>query len=248
MAKSETLPSGQKPPIDWDKGRAMYESGTMSLTQISKALGCTDSAVSMRASRYGWVRDPAGVARVQDERARLLAASTQEQRDKVVAITASMQSKVLVGHRKDIERARRVVSVLLDELSLISDPAAQHHLEHLGELLADPDENGKLDKLNKAYRRVISISERVSGINTLSTALKTLIMLERQAYNIEGALVDPEAERPQEEVVKGLDKIMDKFNQVLAMQAPAQAPAAVPLVEVIDVPRQNQASAPARAV
>lgn len=223
--------------FDWDKGKAMYESGVASLRQIAKELGCTDSAVANRASRHGWVRDPLGAARLADERARVLAVSSQAERDRVVAITAAMQSQVLVEHRKDIARARRLVSMLLDELGSISDPAAQEHLDHLGDLLAEPDENGKLDKLARVYRRVISISERVSGINTLATALKTLIMLERQAFNIEGALVDPEAPKDQAEVVKGLDAIMDKFNQVLGMQAPAPQEAPLPKAEVIiDVP------------
>ena len=241
------MTSSEKKSIDWVKGQEMYESGACSLGQIAKVLGCSDSAVSMRANRYGWTRDPAGLARLADERAARLALSSKEEREKVIAITAQMQSSVLVAHRKDIARARAVVSTLLDELSGVSDPAAQESLEHLGDLLAEPDENGKLDKLNKVYRRVISMQERINGINTLSTALRTLIMLERQAFNIEGALVDPETPRPEAEVVKGLDKIMDKFNQVLALQAPVQ-PEPAPLVEVIDVSRSNQAPAPARTV
>jgi predicted transcriptional regulator len=241
----------EKAPFDWIKGQEMFESGVCSLNQIARTLGCSDSAVSQRASRYGWTRDPAAVARLADERARLLSLSSKEERDKVIAVTASMQSQVLVGHRKDIARSRRVVSVLLDELGSISDPASQDALDHLGDLLAEPDENGKLDKLNKVYRRVISMSERIAGINALSTALKTLIMLERQAFNIEGALVDPTAERPQEDVVKGLDKIMDKFNQVLALQAPQEpvsAPTTLVIIEDVNVSRPHQAPATARAV
>jgi predicted transcriptional regulator len=228
---------------DWPKGRAMFESGVSSLTQIAKVLGCTAAAVSMRASRDGWVRDPLGVARLADERNAKLAASTKAERDRVIEITASMQSKVLVGHREDIKRARRVVSLLLDDLTNISTPEAQEHLDHLGDLLAEPDEHGNLDKLNKAYRKVISIGDRISGINTLSTALKTLIMLERQAFNIEGALVDPEATKDTADVVKGLDTIMAKFDAVLALQAPAPEPEII-----IDVSRPVKEPAPARAV
>ena len=233
------------PPIDWAKGQAMYESGACSLGQIAKALGCTDSAVSMRAGRYGWTRDPAGIARLADERAARLALSSKEEREKVIAVTAQMQSKVLVGHRKDIARARAVVSTLLDELGSVSDPAMQANLDHLGDLLAEPDENGKLDRLNKVYRRVISMQERINGVNTLSTALRTLIMLERQAFNIEGALVDPDVTKDTQEVVKGLDTIMAKFDQVLAMQAPAPE---VVIIEDVNVSRPTEAPATARAV
>jgi hypothetical protein len=235
-----------EPQFDWTKGQAMFESGVNSLSQIAKVLGCTSAAVSLRATRYGWVRDPLGLAKLADERARLLAQSTQESRDKVVAVTASMQSQVLIGHRKDIARARKIVSMMLDELTGISTPEHQESLAHLGDLLAQPDERGNMDKLNKVYNKVISIPDRIQGINGLSTALKTLIMLERQAFNIEGALVDPEAERPQEAVVKGLDAIMDKFNQVLALQAPQEPVSATEIV--IDVSRSPEAPTPARAV
>lgn len=239
---------GQPAQYDWVQGRAMFEAGVMSLAQIAKVLGCTAAAVSMRASRDGWTRDPLGVAKLADERAARLAASTKAERDRVIAITASMQSQVLVGHRKDIARARQVVSILLDELSGVSDPASADALDHLGDLLAAPDENGKLDALAKVYRRVISMPERIAGINALSTALRTLIMLERQAFNIEGALVDPDATKAPDEVVKGLDKIMDKFNQVLALQAPSPVEKEIVIIEDVNVSRPAKAPAPARAV
>ena len=116
-------------------------------------------------------------------------------------------------------------------------------------VLAEPDENGKLDKLNKVYRRVISMQERINGVNTLSTALRTLIMLERQAFNIEGALVDPDVTKDTQEVVKGLDTIMAKFDQVLAMQAPAPTTTdIVVVIEDVNVSRPTEAPATARAV
>lgn len=237
--------AGPPPQFDWFKGQSMYESGVCSIRQIAKALGCSDAAVSNRASRYGWTRDPLGVAKLQDERARMVAAATQESRDKVIAITASMQSQVLVGHRKDIARARKLVSVLLDELTGLSDPAAQENLENLGDLLANPDERGNLDKLNRVYTKVISMPERIAGINGLSTALKTLIMLERQAYHIEGALVDPEATKAPDEVVKGLDAIMDKFNMVLGMQVQVPEPLAdTPLIIDVAAPHGSPVNVP----
>ena len=228
--------------FDWAKGQALYEAGLHSIAKIARELGCSDAAVAARVQRYGWTKDPDALARRAEERERLLARSTQEDRDRVIAISASMQSTVLVAHRSDIKTARTLVSKLLEELSTIT--TENQTLRELGELMHAPDDRG-MDKLNAAYRKVISLPERVTGLNTLSTALKTLIMLERQAFNIEGALVDPEAERPKDDVVKGLDKIMDKFNEVLALQAPQPS---APTEIVLDVSRSNQAPATERAV
>jgi hypothetical protein len=233
-----TEPAG----YDWVKGQALYEAGLVSLAKIARELGCSDSAVALRANRYGWLRDPGARAKVVAEREEIMAKQVKEERTKIVAVTAHMQSTVLVRHRTDIQRARAVVSSLLDELTEVT--SNKQVFQDLGELMHSPDDRG-IDRLNAAYKKIISLPERASTLNTLSTALKTLIMLERHAYSIEGRLEDPEAERPQEDVVKGLDKIMDKFNQVLALQV---QPAAAPLTEVIDVPTTTPRATTASAV
>jgi hypothetical protein len=217
----------------------------VSQADIARDIGVTDSYVSQRASREGWIRDPLLLTRVAHERERQLAEKAEQARNEVITITARQQSDVLVRQRSDIGRARNVVSMLLDEVTAVS--ANPQLFEELGDLLHAPDERG-VDKLNTLYRRVISITERSTVVNTLATALKTLIMLERQAFDITGALEDPEATRPAAEVVRGLDKIMDKFNEVLALQAPqatgSQALPETPTidVEVVNVSRPHKAA------
>lgn len=225
---------------DWVYARAQFEAGE-SQADIAKDIGVSDTAVSLRASREGWVRDPLLLTRIAHERERQLAEKAEQARTEVITITARQQSDVLVRQRADIQRGRNVVSMLLDEVTKVS--ANPQLFEELGELMASPDDRG-VDKLNTLYRRVISITERSTVVNTLATALKTLIMLERQAFDITGALEDPEATRPTADVVRGLDKIMDKFNEVLALQAPqVPEPAAQVLdIEVVNVPRPAEAA------
>lgn len=248
MASSSNSPPGNSPPgnplaalartrapapqqYDWVLGKDLYEAGIMSLNQIARKLGCSDSAVSAQATRNCWIRDPHARARVVAEREERLLKEERNRREELIIISAAMQSRLIAGHRKDIASARAVVSGLLLEVSKITTD--QELFDNLGEFMSSPDDRG-VDKLNKAYKRVISLPERAACLNTLATALKTLIMLERQAYNIEGRLEDPEVPKATEEVIQGLDKIMDKFNEVLAMQVPAPEPDLV-----IDVPRQE---------
>jgi hypothetical protein len=206
--------------------------GLRPLTDIAKDIGESDANVATRAQRRGWVRDPTAKQRMIQLRDEKVLAETEAARSEVIAVTAQMQSTILIGHRKDIARARRLVGLLLDELCQVTENVAV--FEELGEILREPDDRGR-DKRNDVYRRVLSMTERVSSLNTLATALKTLVLLERQTFGIEGLIEDPEATRPTEAVVKGLDKIMDRFDQVLAMQSPVAPPPPTNLQVIVDV-------------
>lgn len=237
---------GPAPVYDWVKGQQLYEAGILSINQIAKQLGCSDSAVANMASRKGWLRDPTARAKVEAERQALIAKESEQVKTEIISISARQQADVLVQHRKRIAIAQKVVTDLLEEVSKIS--SEQELFDELGELMNSPDERG-IDRLNKAYRRVISLPERASCLNTLATALKTLIMLERQAFGIEGRLEDPETPKDTTEVVRGLDAIMDKFNQVLAQQVPVSPEGrAAELPVIIDVSPTPQAATAISAV
>ncbi len=114
----------------------------------------------------------------------------------------SLIANVRMEHRGDIKRARQITNALFDELGAeCADVAA---LEKLGELMFDPDDKGQ-DKLNEIYHKVISMPERVKSVKALSDALKNLIGLERQAYDIDG----PEGDNS----VKQLSDLMDSLSQ-----------------------------------
>jgi len=215
---------------DWAWAQAEYETGITPTSKIAKALGVTDTAVVLRAQRKAWVRDPLArakiAAQVQANEVAAFKLDQDKRQQEIIAVTAQMQSSVLVSHRKDIQTARSLVSALLTECLLVTTDIQV--LEELAEVMHEPDDRGR-DRLNAAYKRVISLPERTTAINTLSTALKTLVLLERQAFGISGLIEDPDAVRAPAEVTRGLDNIMAKFDAVLALQAPT------PKTEVIVV-------------
>jgi hypothetical protein len=218
---------------DWAWAQSAYQSGIMSIGDIAKELGESIGKLTAYAQRNGWVRDPAGPTRAKLERQAVLAEQALVEQKKIERITAYQQAAVLRDHRADIQHARRLAQTLLAELTEISLNVAL--FDELGDALRSEDDRGR-DKLNDMYRKVLKLPERSATLASLAQTLKVLIMLERQAFDIEGMLVDPEATRPQVEVTKGLDALMDKFNQVLGMQAPAPAPE---LTQVIDVSPSN---------
>ena len=145
--------------IDWERIELDYRAAIKTLRQIADEHGITHVAIAKRAKRDGWTRDLA--ERIQakaDElvtKAAVTTAVTAETRiaeKAVVEANAQAVAAVRLAHRHDIQRARKVTSLLLDELEQQSDPATVDLLQSLGELLRNPDDSGQ-DRLNDLYTR-----------------------------------------------------------------------------------------------
>lgn len=99
----------------------------------------------------------------------------------IVETNALMIAEKVISQREDVKRARSIVQKLFAEVEAECDH--KEDFANIGELLADPDANGR-DRLNDLYRAAISLPERVKSAKALSEALKTLIELERKILRI----------------------------------------------------------------
>lgn len=179
---------------DWEAIESAYRAGLLSIREIASQQGITHGAINKRAKRDGWERDLK--AKIKAKADALV--SKREVSNKVSTETATSErilieanaeviATVRMEHRGDIRRARTLANSLFDELGAqCGDVAA---LEQLGDLMFDPDDNGR-DRLNELYHKVISLPGRVKSMKDLSDTLKTLIGLERQAYDIDGPTGD----------------------------------------------------------
>ena len=174
---------------DWEAIESAYRAGVMSLREIASQHNISEGAIRKRAKRDDWSRDlnakikarSDDMVRKQEVRRQVRSETTLSERVLIEA-TAEVITNVRMEHRGDIRRARELANALFDELSAeCADVAA---LEKLGELMIEPDDNGR-DKLNELYRAVISLPERVKSAKALSETLKNLIGLERQAYGLD---------------------------------------------------------------
>ena len=187
---------------DWEAIETAYRAGVMSLREIASQHGISEGAIRKRAKRDDWSRDlnakvkerADDLVRKAEVRKQVRTETTLSERVLIEA-TAEVIATVRMEHRGDIKRARQITNALFDELGAeCADVAA---LEKLGELMLNPDDKGQ-DK-------VISMPERVKSVKALSEALKNLIGLERQAYDIDG----PEGDNS----VKQLSDLMDSLSQ-----------------------------------
>jgi hypothetical protein len=179
----------------------------MSIREIASQHGITHGAINKRAKRDGWERDlkakikaKADALVSKREVSKQVSTETATNERILIEANAEVIANVRMEHRGDIRRARNIASSLFGELEAqCADVGA---LEQLGELMLSPDDKGQ-DKLNEIYHKVISMPGRVKSMKDLSDTLKTLIGLERQAYDIDGQTGD--------EASKKLSDLMDEL-------------------------------------
>ncbi|HHH0687436.1 TPA: hypothetical protein ACPZQD_004079 [Yersinia enterocolitica] len=196
-------------PADWEAIESAYRAGLMSLREIASQHNISEGAIRKRAKRDDWSRDLSAkikeraedLVRKEEVRKQVRTETTLTERVLIEA-SAEVIANVRMEHRGDIRRAREITNALFDELG--AECADIESLRKLGELMLDPDENGR-DRLNEVYQSIIALPERVKAVKALSDAMKNLIGLERQAYDI--------GEDKGDNVVSKLSDLMDSLSQ-----------------------------------
>ncbi|MFP1759822.1 hypothetical protein [Lonsdalea quercina] len=194
---------------DWEAIESAYRAGLMSIREIASQHGITHGAINKRAKRDGWERDlkakiKAKADALVSKREVSSKVSTETATNERILIEANAEviATVRMEHRGDIRKARNIANSLFDELE--AECADVGALQELGALMHQPDDKGQ-DKLNEIYHKVISMPGRVKSMKDLSDTMKTLIGLERQAYDIDGQEGDNS--------VKKLSDLMDSLSQ-----------------------------------
>jgi hypothetical protein len=183
---------------DWERIEQLFRAGLLSVREIASACGVSHTAINKRAKAEGWERDlkakiKAKADSLVSKREVSSKVSTEQLATErgIVEANAEVIANIRMAHRSDITRSRRIANKLLDELEGLTDNRVL--FEELGELMRDPDDKG-FDRRNELYGKVISLSGRTKTMKELSETLKTLVLLERQAYDLESAGdVDPAA-------------------------------------------------------
>jgi chaperonin cofactor prefoldin len=174
---------------DWGLIEADYRAGIKTLRQMASEHGITEGAIRKRAKREDWERDLEAKIRekadalVRNEAVRSEVREQNRVPEKdIVEANAVLQATIRREQRKDIQRSRKLVMSLLDELEEQTDNRELY--KQLGELMFKPDDKG-VDKLNELYQKVISLGGRTSTMKSLAESLKTLVGLEREAFGID---------------------------------------------------------------
>lgn len=199
--------SSPKPNVDWAAVELRYRSGTESLRTIGAAFDVTEGAIRLRAKKYEWTRDLQVRVRQATEKLLVRKSATRNLRTEAdhVAVEATMRSDVVLAHRADVGRGRRLALKMLTELEDQTDDIPS--LRELGEMLRNPDQFGK-DRLNDIYMAVIALPERTKTLKALAESLRILVSIEREAF---GIAPPSDGDKPQGNAADVLQALVDKL-------------------------------------
>lgn len=175
-----------RPQIDWDAIEPHYRAGVRALKDIGREFEVSDAAIIKHAKAFDWTRNlKAKIQAKADAKVSAAMVSAEVSAGKAltesarVEVEAEIRARIELSQRADVQRARKLVMDLLAELEAqTSDPGL---FKDLGEAMA----SGEDVILRAAYERALSLAGRVSNMKSLADALKTLIVLERQAFKMD---------------------------------------------------------------
>ena len=181
----------ERKQVDWEGVERDYSAGLLSLRELADKHGTKESSIRYKANQKDWTRDLSKkIEQKTNEKLRKTELRTELRSEKaisekeIIEVNAQAIVNIKLAHRGDIRKSKNIVNALFDELELTTDN--RELFEQLGELLRQESESGH-DKLNDIYKKCISMPQRIDGVKKLTDALKTMIGLEREAYDITAA-------------------------------------------------------------
>jgi hypothetical protein len=223
---------------NWAYARQAWEGGEFPRTTIAAQIGVTPNSLYHHALTHGWSVFGFKRAEVQ-HKANVKAALIEKEVEatlKAERVTVEMQARLLVQHRLELGRGRKLTMRLLQELEDVCTNLPE--LQKLGDKMRCPDDFGQ-DKENDLYRAILEMPGRTKSLKQIADSMKTMVLLERQAYGIVGALEDPEDPEKRAREAKdagedGMRQLLDKFDVILSPKATeAGPPQQLPIVEEV---------------
>lgn len=190
---------------DWEAVEREYRAGQLSIREIARQHGVTDTGIRKKAHSEGWQRDLADRVRksATEMLAQLDGAGSQEgsqgsshlgsqrlrEADAQTVLTAAQtRVEIVRQHRGIIGSGRDLTLRLVDELSTTTA-----HVGELEELIEQATQSDKTPQRRTAMLKAVSLPTRAGTIKDLSAAAKNWIALERQAFGLESGTFDDPA-------------------------------------------------------
>lgn len=208
VPQGEATPTLPKPATDWEAVEKQYRAGVLTVREIARQAGVSHTAVQKRAKESGWVRDL--TAKVREAVATGLVATqvaspAVERRDERQIIEEAAQTVIQLvrEHRKEIKSLRAAGEALMTQLA-----DAVGNRDELEALIAEdtkgadgePSAHQRAETARRnAMLRAVALPAHAGVLKDLAAVMKSVIPLEREAFNIEGPAPAPEAGAAQQQ-------------------------------------------------
>lgn len=182
MTANQSKPTTKAPKADWERIERDYRAGLLSIREIAKEQGVSDTAIRKKATAYAWERNlsdqVAAMAKAELVRTNVRTANPQTEQE-IVEAAASQVVNVVRGHRSRIGRQVELVDLLTQQLV---DVAGRR--DEFEDAIEDMTVEDKTGERRARLMKAVSLSTHASTAVNMANALKTLIGLERQAFSI----------------------------------------------------------------
>ncbi|WP_375597585.1 hypothetical protein [Devosia sp. Naph2] len=148
----------QNKAIDWKGIRSDYEAGVMTVREIARWYGISDTAIHKKAKAEEWKRKEKTQSPFEESKAQRSALPPQSPVE--VIQPASVKPEALA------DRARALTGRLMDELETVTS-----HVGELEDMICQEEGD---PRRRQALLKALSLGERSKTLKDLSTTMKTL--------------------------------------------------------------------------
>ncbi|VVQ19981.1 hypothetical protein [Pseudomonas fluorescens] len=191
---------------DWEAIERAYRAGSLSIRTIAERHGVSDTAIRKKAKALGWARDLSDQVR-KEVRSKLVRGEVRNDQGanceldaEIIEEAAEEGAQVVRSHRRDIRKATNLANLLMDDL--LSTIQRREEIEEDIEAETSEDNNGMR---RASMLAAVSLPSNSKTLFQLSSAMKNLQVLERQAYSLDEKEKTDEADE--------LSKMMDELSK-----------------------------------
>lgn len=191
---------------DWEAIERAYRAGALSIRTIADRNGISDTAIRKKAKASGWVRDLSEQVR-KEVRNKLVRGEVRDgqcanpERDaEIVEEAAEEGATVVRSHRRDIRKATILANLLMDDL--LTTIQRREEIEDAIEVETSEDNNGMR---RASMLAAVGLPSNSKTLFQLSSAMKNLQVLERQAFGLD--------EKEKTDDADELSKLMDELSK-----------------------------------
>lgn len=179
--------------IDWPPIQREYSLGQYTLRQLAATYGVDAAIIVRKAKKEGWPRDKRQEVKALSE-AQLIAVgldpdgigtSTPTTQD--ITAAATVRTNVILTHRRDAMRARRLAMTMMQELEVMT--SAPMVLKDLQECLracqaGEDIPHAILARADQWLNQALTLDNRSGILKSLSETLTKVVQIEREAFGI----------------------------------------------------------------
>lgn len=196
--------------VDWHRVEIEYRANKLSLRDIGKEFGVSESAIRKKAKTENWQRDLSQYVskRTQEKLVRRAVKDKEASDTEVVEEISDRNAQIVESHRADIKTARGCAAILLDELL-----DGTKNYERLDELIEQQaTEEGWSADRRATVLRAVSLPTRTKVLVDLANSMRILQTLDRTAYGLDDGSETDLNESLAEALTEGIKRTKSRYE------------------------------------